>query len=38
VQINPPANPPLDGRAFEIAPPKASDPGRDLAPPSPDTE
>jgi serine/threonine protein kinase len=34
VQINPPANPPLDGRAFEIAPPKTNDRGRDLAPPS----
>jgi hypothetical protein len=34
VQITPPANPPLDGRAFEIAPPKTTDPGRDLAPPS----
>jgi len=36
VQITPPASPPLDGRAFEIAPPKTSDPGRDLAPPSSD--
>jgi len=29
----PTANPTLDGRAFEIAPPKTTDPGRDLAPP-----
>ena len=37
VQITPPANPPLDGRAFEIAPPKTTDTGRDLAPPADDT-
>jgi serine/threonine-protein kinase len=37
VEITPPANPPLDGRAFEIAPPKTTAPGRDLAPPSDDT-
>jgi serine/threonine-protein kinase len=36
VEITPPANPPLDGRAFEIAPPKTTDPGRDLAPPNDD--
>ena len=34
VQITPPANPPLDGRAFEIAPPTTDrPPARDLAPP-----
>jgi serine/threonine-protein kinase len=36
VEITPPASPPLDGRAFEIAPPKAIDQGRDLAPPAVD--
>jgi hypothetical protein len=34
VQITPPADPPLDGRAFEIAPPNTTDTGRDLAPPA----
>jgi hypothetical protein len=37
VQITPPANPPLDGRAFEIAPPRTTDQGRDLAPNSDET-
>jgi eukaryotic-like serine/threonine-protein kinase len=38
VEITPPANPPLDGRAFEIAPPTPMEPRRrDLAPTNDDT-